>query len=194
MKQPLCGIIPTKSIGICPILIADSNNLLIKSGLRNEGCYILPLLKTDVQKSPLHLQPSSQTFLLYFMLPVFLTPFLKGRSFRNYYSMIKKNTSSHLYHKSEWKQTTRVETQFLLFFVIPVMSGSAKNFQLSQKRPSKVDLPKLTFKELEKLLRNETMVKFRQSCCESEAPRPERIKSQKPTVYADITKHWLEDQ
>jgi hypothetical protein len=40
------------------------------------------------------------------------------------------------------------------------MSGSAKNFQLSQKRPSKVDLPKLTFKELDKQLRNETMVKF----------------------------------
>ena len=58
---------------------------------RNEGCYILPLLKTDVQKSPVHLQPSSQTFLLYFMLPVFLTPFLKGRSCWNYYTDIVKN-------------------------------------------------------------------------------------------------------
>ncbi len=67
------------------------------------------------------------------------------------------------------------------------MSGRVKIFQLSHKRPSKVDLPKLTFKELEKLLRNETMVKFRQSCCESEAPRPERIKRRKSTVCADIT-------
>ena len=55
---------------------------------RNEGCYILPLLKTDVQKSPVHRQPSSRAFLLYFTLPVFLTPFLEGRSFCNYYSMI----------------------------------------------------------------------------------------------------------
>ncbi|HOP14897.1 MAG TPA: hypothetical protein PLH09_13050, partial [Lentimicrobium sp.] len=49
----------------------------------NEGCYILPLLETDVQKSPVQRPPSSQAFLLYFALPVFLTPFLEGRSIIN---------------------------------------------------------------------------------------------------------------
>ena len=39
---------------------------------RNEGCYNLPLLKTDVQKSPVHRQPSSQAFLLYFFAACFL--------------------------------------------------------------------------------------------------------------------------
>ena len=38
------------------------------------------------------------------------------------------------------------------------------------------------------------MVKFRQSCCESEAPRPERIISWKSTVCNDIIIHWLEHQ
>jgi hypothetical protein len=66
--------------------------------------------------------------------------------------------------------------KFNFFFVIPVPLGSAENFQLSHKRPSKVDLPKLIINELDERLRNETMVKFRQSRCESEAPRPERIK------------------
>ena len=121
------------------------------------------LEETKVVTSSLYLKPMYKNhlsithlfhtrFFSIYLLPVFLTPFLKGRSFRNYYSMIKKNTSSHLYHKSEWKQTTRVETQFLLFFVIPVMSGSAKIFKHSQKRPSKVDLPKPIFKELDELL------------------------------------------
>ena len=68
------------------------------------------------------------------------------------------------------------------------MSGSAENFQLSHKRPSKVDLLLPTFKELDELPSNETMVKFRQSCCESEAPRPERIKRKKSTICYDITK------
>jgi hypothetical protein len=38
------------------------------------------------------------------------------------------------------------EIQFLFFFVIPVPLGNAKKFQLSHKRPSKVDLQRLKLK------------------------------------------------
>jgi hypothetical protein len=53
--------------------------------------------------------------------------------------------------KSEWKHLTRNETQFL-FLCNPSSVRQRKNFQLSQKRPSKVDLPKPIFKELDEML------------------------------------------
>jgi hypothetical protein len=61
------------------------------------------------------------------------------------------------------------------------------------------DLLKLTFQGLYSKkwiirFRIETMVKFRQSCCGSEAPRPEQIKSWMSTICYDIIKLWLEHQ
>ncbi len=56
--------------------------------------------------------------------------------------------------KSEWKQATRNGIQIHFFFVIPVKSGRVKIFQLSQKRPSKVDLPRHVFKEMNNHIAN----------------------------------------